>query len=93
MAFHNLKNYDTNLIMQELGKFNFKINITRNGLEKYMSSTINNKLRFIDTIMEKIFEDSSFPFPIKQCCVTFTRIYILLPFHNIVNREGKDKCL
>ena len=34
--------------MQELGKFNLKINVTPNGLEKYMSFTINNKLRFID---------------------------------------------
>ena len=35
--------------MQELGKFNFKINVIPNGLEKYMSFTINNKLSFIDS--------------------------------------------
>ena len=29
--------------MQELGKFNLKINIIPNGLERYMSFTINNK--------------------------------------------------
>ena len=34
--------------MQELGKFNLKINVLRNELEKYMSFTINNKLRFIE---------------------------------------------
>ena len=34
--------------MQELGKFNLKINFLLNGLEKYKSSTINNKLIFID---------------------------------------------
>ena len=34
-AFLNLKNYDSHLIMQELGKLNFKINIIPNGLEKY----------------------------------------------------------
>ena len=34
--------------MQELGKFSLKINVIPNRLEKYMSSTINNKLRFID---------------------------------------------
>ena len=44
-------------------------------------------------IMQIIFADNSFPFPIKQCCVTFTRIYILLPFRNIVNRKGEDKYL
>ena len=48
VVFHNIKNYDSYLIMQELGKFNIKINIISNGLEKYMSFTINNKLSFID---------------------------------------------
>ena len=35
--------------MQELGKFNFKINITPNGIEKYMSFSINNKINFINS--------------------------------------------
>ena len=30
-----------------LGKFNLKINVTPNGLEKYMNFTINNKLSFV----------------------------------------------
>ena len=34
--------------MQELGKFNLKINVIPDGLEKYMSFTVNNKLSFID---------------------------------------------
>ena len=34
--------------MQKLGKFNLKINVIPNGLEKYMSFTINNKLSFPD---------------------------------------------
>ena len=34
IVFHNLKNYDSRLIMQELGKFNFKINVIPNVLEK-----------------------------------------------------------
>ena len=33
--------------MQELGKFNFKIKLIPNGLEIYMSFSINNKLIFI----------------------------------------------
>ena len=33
--------------MQELGKFYLKINVIPNGLEKYMSFSINNKLSFI----------------------------------------------
>ena len=51
--FYNLKNYDSYLTMQELGKFSLKINLVPNGLEKYMSFIINNKLSFVD----------SFPFP------------------------------
>ena len=49
VVFHNLKNYDSHLIMQELVKFNLEINVMPNGLEKYMSFTINNKLSFIDS--------------------------------------------
>ena len=47
VVFHNLKKYDSHLIMQELGKFNLKINITPNGLETYMSSSINNNLSLL----------------------------------------------
>ena len=46
-VFYNLKIYDSHLIMQQLGKFNLKSNVTPNGLEKYMSFDINNKLSFI----------------------------------------------
>ena len=35
--------------MQELGQFDLKINVISNGLEKYMSFSINNKLSFIDS--------------------------------------------
>ena len=35
--------------MQELGKFNLKINVISNGLEKYMKFSVNNKLVFIDS--------------------------------------------
>ena len=35
--------------MQELGKFNFKINVIPNILERYMSFKISNKLIFIDS--------------------------------------------
>ena len=34
--------------MQELEKFNLKTSVTPNGLERYMSFTINNKLIFIE---------------------------------------------
>ena len=46
VVFHNVKNYDSYLIMQKLGKFNLDM---PNGLEKYMSFAINNTLSFIDS--------------------------------------------
>ena len=50
VKFHNLKNYNSHLILQELGKSNLKINVIPDGLEKYMSEyIINNKLSFIDS--------------------------------------------
>ena len=49
VLFHNLKKYDSHLIVQKLGKFNLRINVIPNRLEKYMSFSINNKLSFIDS--------------------------------------------
>ena len=37
VIFHNLKVYDSHLIFSELDKFNVKIDIIPNGLEKYMA--------------------------------------------------------
>ena len=48
-VFHKLKNYDSHLIMQELGKFNLTIHVISNELEKYMVFSINSKLSFIDS--------------------------------------------
>ena len=42
IVFYNLKDYDSHLIAQELGKFNLKINVIPNGLRRYMSFNINN---------------------------------------------------
>ena len=49
VVFHHPKNYDSHLVMQELVRFNLKKNVIPNGLEKYMSFSINNKLNFIDS--------------------------------------------
>ena len=48
LCFHNLKNPNSDLIMQEQGKFNSEVNAIPNGLEKCMSFNINSKLNFID---------------------------------------------
>ena len=37
VIFHNLRGYDSHLIFKELDKFDVKINLIPNGLEKYMT--------------------------------------------------------
>ena len=37
VIFHNLKGYDSHLIFNELDKFDVKISVIPNGLEKYMA--------------------------------------------------------
>ena len=49
VIFHNLKGYDSHLIMQKIGKFDIKVSVIPNGLEKYMAFTINKYLVFIDS--------------------------------------------
>ena len=44
--FHNLKDYDSHLITQEIGKFDVKVNAIPNRLEKYMAFTIKKKILF-----------------------------------------------
>ena len=43
---HNLKGYDSHLIMQEIGQFD----VLPNGLEEDMAFTINNNFAFIDSM-------------------------------------------
>ena len=51
VIFHNLKGYDSHLIFKELSKFNCKISVIPNGLENYMSFTLNNNIVFIDSML------------------------------------------
>ena len=50
VIFHNLKDYDSNLIFCELDKSDVKVNVIPNGLKKYMSFFLNKNLVFIDSI-------------------------------------------
>ena len=50
VIFHNLKDYDSHLILQEIGQSDKKICIIPNGLEKYMAFTINKSLIFTDNM-------------------------------------------
>ena len=51
MIFHNLKGYDSHFIFKELSKFDCKISIIPNGLEKYMSFTLNKNIVLIDSML------------------------------------------
>ena len=51
VIFYNLKRYDSHFIFKELSKFDVKVSLTPNGLEKYMASTLNKNLAFIDSML------------------------------------------
>ena len=51
MIFNNLKGYDSHLTFKELSKFNCKVSVITNGLEKFMSFTLNKNLVFIDSML------------------------------------------
>ena len=51
LIFYNLKRYDSHLISKELSKFNCKISVIPDGLEKDMSFTLNNNIVFIDSML------------------------------------------
>ena len=48
VIFHHLIFH--NLIIKEVSKFDVKVSVIPNGLEKYMAFTINRKLVFIDSM-------------------------------------------
>ena len=50
VIFHNLRGYDSHLIIKEVNKFDLKVHVIPNGLEKYMAFTINKNLVFIDSM-------------------------------------------
>ena len=51
MIFHNLRGYDSHLIIKELSKFNCNINVIPNGLEKIMSFSLDKNIVFIDCML------------------------------------------
>ena len=63
VIFHNLKGYVSHLIIKEISKFDVKVSVILNGLEKYMASTINRNLLFIDSMQ---FMNSSLDLLVKH---------------------------
>ena len=50
VIFHNLRGCNSHLIFCELDKFDAKIDLIPNGLEKYMTFFLNKNLVFIDSM-------------------------------------------
>ena len=50
LTFHNLRSYDSHLIFDELNKFDMKIDVIPNRLEKYMTFFVNKNLAFIESM-------------------------------------------
>ena len=50
VIFHNLRGYNSHLIFSELNKFDVKISVIPNGLEKYMAFFLSKNLVFIDSM-------------------------------------------
>ena len=50
VIFHNLRGYNSHLIFSEINKFDVKINVIPNGLEKYMAFFLGKNLVFIDSM-------------------------------------------
>ena len=65
VIFHNLRGYDSQLIFDELNKFDMKIDVIPNSLEKYMAFFLNKNLVFIDSMqfmnysLKKLFKNLS----------------------------------
>ena len=73
--FHNLKGYDGHLIFFELNKFDVKINVIPNGVEKYMAFFLGKNLVFIDSMqfinlsldkLVKNLSDEDFKYLVKE---------------------------
>ena len=50
VIFHSLSGYGSHLIIKEMGKFDVKLSVILNGLEKYMAFTVNKNLVFIASL-------------------------------------------
>ena len=50
VIFHNLRGYDSYLIIKKIGKFDVKVSVIPSGLDKYKIFTINRNLVFIDSM-------------------------------------------
>ena len=50
LIFHGWKGYDNHIIMNKIDKFDVKVDVIRNEIEKSMAFTINKNSVFLDSI-------------------------------------------
>ena len=50
VIFHNLRGYDSHLIIKEISKFGIKVSVIPHGFKKYMAFIINKNLFFTDSM-------------------------------------------
>ena len=71
VIFHNLKGYDSHLVIKKIGKFDVRVSVIPNGFEKYTAFTINRNPVFIDSMqfmnssldsLVKILSDNDFKY-------------------------------
>ena len=83
VIFHNLKGYDSHLVIKEISKFDVKVRVIPNGFEKYMAFTINRNLFFIDSMqfmnsslgsLVKILSDNDFKYLTEKLSGKFLKL-------------------
>ena len=57
-----MRGYDSHLIIKEISKFDVKVSVILNGLEKYMTFTFNKNLVFIDSMQFINLSDNDFKY-------------------------------
>ena len=60
VVFHNLRGYDSHLLMQKLGQFKKKINVIPNNMEKYMSFSVQTIHKEWDYKLRKMVDKPRF---------------------------------
>ena len=77
VILHNLRGCDSHLIFCELDKFDIKIDVIPNGLEKYMTFFLNKNLLLIDSTqfmnsslnkLVKNLSDKGFKYLVEEFC-------------------------
>ena len=90
--FHNLRGYDSHLIIKEINNFDVVVDVTPNGLEKYMAFIVNRNIAFIDSMQ---FMDSSLDSLVKNL-VDKDFVYLTKEFEGeylkVVKKKGIYPC-